>query len=323
MGLTPASARWQLELQVEGAQQLLMRQTLQVPDSAAVTMTRRWATREQASLLQLIADDALLLQSDRWELRDRGFIAARNRYCSNKSQISKEEYLAVQSIGLRDMLNVRSLSAADPALLQLADYLGSGGDMMLSVKYMPPLDAGAMDAGISTWASRADIVLQHNGRQSRIALAGRPVEVVKSGNEPGAATPWTSQFNERLKDIIKNPFADTIEPRPQTNQAAAKSGASEIDKLREATGTSVVALERTRGGEAAQPILEQVTGYDALGDLIGQTVMVYTHSLPPREMEVEFIDISGIINVKYRVGSGYVAHALRPDEFIRAEVIPK
>lgn len=139
MGLSPGPTTLEFDYRVERGDLL----TTVVLETAGVSRVRldrvgRLPGRSNMLLLDTYADET---RSERWEVRDQGFVAARNRHCAKKDRTDPLRIVDRHMESVERLMDTLGIGMDKPALAIYRRFARGGGTLTYSVTYPKPLPA--------------------------------------------------------------------------------------------------------------------------------------------------------------------------------------
>lgn len=291
--------------------------------------------------------------SERWEVQDQGFVAARNAHCAKKDGIDVETFLARHAASVERLLEVFGIGV-DAATRQA--YLGfarNGGALVFGGDYTPPiaesefydlrdlgqawprmqnaqLSLGARSVAVRwTPMEPRDLPGLEEGDSTFAALmkerGGEPLPGASVGASQAAAAPAvavTTVSNETTTTTVAStaPAAVTAAGSAAGVQVATAASASAAPGSLAAASATAAAPNIIRLEPSS---LTRTRGYLAWGDMPGyrgQRVRLWTLRNPPRLVEVLEAD-GGALRISTRVGGGTAEYTVHRDSFLRARAL--
>ncbi len=172
----------------------------------------------------------------RWTIDDHGFLAARNRYCSEQSKIDEDEFLRRHLTATRRVLQVFGIQPTPETEVVYADFVRQGG--RLEVEAEPTLE---MDANVLSQYQPAQLWEIYNARIRHDDGAFQPMAlefvtprplpsaysgsiydlIARNADSGVGSTSPTAELSDRLRAIVPadadpaaDPNAVAVEPPP-------------------------------------------------------------------------------------------------------------
>lgn len=237
MGLSPGESRLHYRYSVDGTQ-LATRIELETPGSSRVAFER---TSDVAPGAEVFSVDATALPTrrERWEIRDEGFVSARNRFCTRKDQIDLRRYIERHVEAVERLLATHGFGLDADSRIAYRRFVRDGGTLVFTADYIEPFQRAAADGtGVGAMLGAMDARIEHNGRGNPITwqrFGPRPLPLAENGE-----TTYATLSRER-----------TAAMRGETLAAAAAANAAADPGLASPTGDTGVEVEAAAGGDAA------------------------------------------------------------------------
>lgn len=108
--------------------------------------------------------------TERWEIQDQGFVAARNRYCANKDKIEPLRFVDRHVASVARLLDTLGIGLDDEARTIYRRFARDGGKLDYSISYPRPLPADLLyelreHPGV---IAQSNATIDHNGRNATI-----------------------------------------------------------------------------------------------------------------------------------------------------------
>ena len=142
-GLTPGSPSLQFDLRAQ-ASDLLTNVILETFGVSRLQWVRTGTLPSDEGNLLLLATEPSLIRSEQWDVQDQGFVAVRNRYCADKSEIDERRFVArhVESVARR--LAALGLEVDADTRDRYRRFALAGGKLSLSVALPRAMTASAL-----------------------------------------------------------------------------------------------------------------------------------------------------------------------------------
>lgn len=336
LGLSPGPAKLMFDYQING-RDLDAQILLEVPGVSLVRVTRKEEMLGGSNALVL---DYLATQihSERIEIEDLGFIAARNQQCAKAAGIDEATFVQRHIQSLQRIFAHYGLSVDAGSTALYREFAARGGTLAAEVRYAPPLDSGefydlrqSMDV-----LPRLNFSLERAGRSVPVQL-GQVRERPLDGFDSALST-W--RLIEREQEALaradgqggSRPLASlggsggprsgrSVQPTRSTAAASARPAASSQAL---ASADSLDAVATSRPGAAAdgaadaewQPEYRDPSAlqWDELKPLVGEQLRVFTRHSGGRV--VELIEHRGSeLRVRAALGGGSAEYTIQREAF--------
>ncbi len=222
MGLAPGATTLDLNYRLEGdvfASSIAL-ETLGISRTQLDRSSR--ITAPVASLLA--GQPASNIESERWQVRDHGFVLARNRFCAERDNIDTRRFVERHLAAVDRRLETLGLAADVNARALYRRFARGGGDLAFGGDYTPPLTREQlMDARDDGRALlRLNAMLERDGRGVPVLwqeVAPRPLPAVDQGVATYAAMQTELENAVRGGDEPVPPAAALPEQTPVTAAA--------------------------------------------------------------------------------------------------------
>jgi hypothetical protein len=291
LGLPGRGVNLELDVQATGGESISIRFQLDAPGRSNWRYEANWQTPHEGNLV-LVDWEQARLRDEMWTVKDDGFVAARNRHCADRDQLTEAQFIDRHIDYLqRRLLNWGLL--ADPGLIaQYRTFVaGSGNTLTWSAK---PIDPVALDKLYSFSATDMLWLLNANLRVNSEKAGPFKLHVVGEVPYPDSEE---IESAARMREIVAQSMASL--PASALAEPAGDAAGVATDKPNPAVPTMVVSAESTLIGvdgqvpSADKPVVEDVN-FDDLALMIGERVIVRTTMNSTREGELKSFNRAGI-----------------------------
>lgn len=358
MKLSPGITTLELEQRVDGEAAYRML-ALETPGSSRTQLERHGRlARPRTSLLDTRLEARV--DSERWRVRDQGFVPARNRFCAAMLGIAARELPERHIAAIDELLQHIGLAVDENARAFYRRFARSGGEISFGGEYALPLvpdealgdrDDGRALARMSAslerdtravpvaWRSVAMPALPNAGVTANVPIAPpktvAPVTVVrvevpaqapKPESEPAQAE--SSQAEIPGPDLAKTqpvpvqaPAREPSKPEPSTPAQQAPSIAAPVIETASSTPPRSASNGLRIVEHAAPATRRAALGWDELARHQGRRIRLWTVHNPPRTVEV--LSVRGdSARVRARLGGGQAEYTVQRSGFLKAQPIP-
>lgn len=214
-GLTPGSPSLQFDYHAQ-AGDLLASVTLESFGVSRLQWVRTGSLPSDPGNLLLLASEPSFVRSEHWEVQDQGFVAARNRYCADKSAIDERRFVARHVDAVAQRLAMLGLEADADTRDRYRRFALAGGKLSLSVALPRPMPASALRQ-LRQSAAWADTVttLDRSGDVARLLWSRRATPALPSVATADAST----------GTALPQALADGFEAVPSDSESVATDSA--------------------------------------------------------------------------------------------------
>ena len=139
LGLSPGPARLLFDYQING-DDLDAQILLEVPGVSQVRVTRKEELLGGSNAL-VLDHLATQIHSERIEIEDLGFVAARNRHCAKTAGIDEAAFVQRHIDSLQRIFAHHGLSVDIESVRLYREFAARGGSLAAELRYVPPLDS--------------------------------------------------------------------------------------------------------------------------------------------------------------------------------------
>ena len=307
MGLSPGKTSLEFDLRKSDSR-IDTRIVLATPGVSRVQIDRQETIAKATTLLQL-RDIATSTVSDRWEVSDQGFVAARNAFCARQDGIDEATFVQRHLVSVQRMFEGLGLVADAGTLAEYADFAAKGGQLKVGGQYTSPLHSSEREAAWTNGSAalRLSAKLEHGSKTVPLQWRGtapRPLDmddgvvyaaIVKEngGIAPAVAVPAAAP-------AVAVPVAAT---QPQAQSPAPPQYASSY---------------------ATPPQQQMAPGgridWEDLPQYQGRMLQVFTMHAPPRTATL--LSVAGnTAQVRAPMQGGHADFRISRDAFVKATLI--
>ena len=326
MGLSPGTTTIDFDYRIEGTE-VLTAVVLDTPGASSARLERREQLPKNISALLLDAAPTFV-RSERWQVRDQGFVKARNAFCAKKDGVDAQTFVVRHVDTVVRMMEAGGL-AADPASIEAyRSFAREGGDLSFGGDYIQPVPSTELYEAHETGAAllRMNGILERKGQRLAVQWRQFDPRPLKHLEE---LTPFAALQRERGVDPSAQPvIAEAATPNTGAQPQPSAPGA--------ATGTATTAMaaaSNTPAGTSAATSTPQPApaaaalaapgtqlAWSDLPRYRGHLLYIWTEHNPPRQMTL--MDANGReLNVRVRMGGGQANYRIGKDAFLRATLI--
>ena len=368
MGLTPAPTTLEFDYRAEGGD-LLTTVILETKGSSRVQLDRvatlpgltdsglsSVSGLTNMLLLDYIADET---RSERWEIQDQGFVAARNRYCAKKDKVEPLRFVDRHVESVMRLMDTVGVSIDSDSRTSYRRFARDGGKLVYSIAYTKALPAEMLYElrGHSTVLATSHASIDHNGRVRSIRwqkFDPIPLPALDEGEPTFAALQKERSSTIRgedaatLSDASVASAADaaatvaTLPVAPDTGDSPIASGSADPNAANAASAeaTPVTGVEppsvaptdaASDTATVSMPIDSVAAALPSLrpgarlqwSDLLllqGRLVRVWTVHNPPRTVEILTAN-GNTLRVTARLGGGNAEYTIQRGAFLRASLV--
>jgi hypothetical protein len=257
----------------------------------------------------------------RWVVEDEGFLAARNRYCSEQSKVDEDEFLRRHLTAARRVLQAFGVQPSPETEVVYADFVRKGGKLEVEAK--PTLE---IDAAVLSQYEPAQIWEIYNAKIRHNDGALQPM-----GIEFVPAKPLPNAYSGSVYDLIARNDA--------TEDAATTPAAPLGDRFRAMVPKAPVEVEpdaETVPEPAPEPVKPPTTpappprpqpvpialDTPSLIVVIGERVQVTTNDGKSRIGILSAVDPK-VISMTVKVGGGNAELSFARERLVSVEVNPR
>ncbi len=259
MGLDPGPTRVSFDWKVEG-RLLTVTEEVSVPNVSTVRYRRLEQMAEgRTNIVVLDYSGDSQVMSDRWEVEDAGFVAARNKHCAKRDGISRAQFPDRHVAAVLRRLEAEGLAVGPDAIARYQAFAEKGGRISMGGQYQFAMSYSGNYSNESWTESLPSLaaLVDHDGRASpwgwRLVEA-RPLA------EDDEATTWELMQREGFQFPTDTAVAGATDVAAQPSADAAVVGATGV-ATRTLPGTSVVGATgvATRAPTEATPSASPTT----------------------------------------------------------------
>lgn len=336
LGLSPGPARLLFDYQIQGSE-LDAQILLEVPGVSQVRVSRKEELLGGSNAL-VLDHLATQIHSERIEIEDLGFVAARNRQCAKVAGIDEAAFVQRHIDSLQRIFAHNGLSVDDESVRLYREFAARGGSLAAEVRYAPPLDSEEFYGMRQSMEvlPRLNMSLQRAGRSVAVQLAQvreRPLDGFDS-----ALSTW--RLIEREQEALARaqgqgsgrPLASlggsggvrsgrSVQPARAAVAGAANAAAGSPAPVSTDVPTAALATRSSAPTSSAadtewQPEYRDPSAlqWDELKPLVGEQVRVFTRHSGGRV--VELIEHRGSeLRVRAALGGGSAEYSIQREAF--------
>lgn len=310
MGLSPGKTSLEFDLR-ENDSRIDTRIVFNTPGVSRVQIDREETIAKETTLLQL-REIATSTVSDRWEVSDQGFVAARNAFCARQDGIDEATFVQRHLLSVQRMFESFGLAADAGTLAEYADFAAKGGQLTVGGQYTSPLHSSEREAAWTNGSAalRLSAKLEHGSRTVPVQWRGtapRPLDmedgvvyaaIVKEngGVAPAVAAP-----------VVAVPVAAT-QPRVQPQAPVAPA------PQRPQYASSYATPPPPQMAPGGRINWEDLPQYE------GRMLQVFTMHAPPRTATL--LSVSGnSAQVRAPMQGGHADFRISREAFVKATLI--
>ena len=271
--------------------------------------------KDKAALLSSYYTDEDEPISEEWQLRDDGFVAARNRHCARKDGIDETEFVERHVYTVKRGLEMDGVAPTAELEAAYRGYSARGGTLEVKATYTNA------DAYVPGEDDVIGDLLEYVRTEISINGAELPYSVrpVAARNLPAAAdTEPTFATLRREWDAMRGVAAATTDAVDGSTHTPSSVPAPAVE--------APVAAPVAVATEAfiAPPVVDEstkadtITDYRELGKQAGQRFVVHLRNKSPMRVVVVGLE-GGLVRVRRNLPSGSAEHVLDRAAFVRAE----
>jgi len=296
---------------------------LNTPEVSRVQYERRETLAKETSLLQL-PDVASATLGERWDVSDRGFVAARNAFCAKQDGIDTHAFVQRHLAAVQRLLETRGLVVDPATAMDYADFAEKGGQIAFGGDYATPLHSSERAAARKNGSAmlRMTAKLEHNGRTTPIQWHGtQPRALDTQGGATFAAMAKENGGPPPAGMPVMVPTA--LDAQVQGNAAGA------VDAVATAAPAATAAPEGPQHPQYAsslptppQPQMSPggTIAWEELPRYQGHILQMITMHGPPRTATLLSAD-GGIAMVRAPMEGGHADFRISREAFVKATLI--
>lgn len=326
MGLSPGQTTLEFDYRIEGTH-VLTTVVLDTPGVSTTRMERREQLQKNVSALLLDTAPGVAT-SERWHVRDQGFVKARNAFCAKKDGTDAQAFVARHVDTVVRLMEAGGL-AADPASIEAyRSFASEGGELSFGGDYTQPLHSTELYEAHDSGAAllRMNGILERKGQRLAVQWRQFDPRPLKHLEE---LTPFAALQRERGVDPSAPPITAEAAATPAVSaQASATVATASVSAATPnvPAGTATTTSTSTPASQpapAAAPALAppgSQLAWDDLPRYRGRLLFVWTEHNPPRQMTL--VDANAReINVSAHMGGGHANYRIGKGAFLRATLV--
>jgi hypothetical protein len=330
MGLDPQLPKLEFDYRVE-RNQLLTTVALESVGSSRVQLDRRAQLPKEINAL-LIDQYPHLVQSERWQVQDQGFVQARNRYCAKKDGVTENEFLARHAASVERMLEAFGIAVDDASRAAYVSFARKGGKLEFGGDYSPPIHDEefyeSRELG-DAWPRMANAKITY-GPSAHIVgwekLDPRPLadlDEVDSTYE--ALLRERAEERDDEQEVVQRPAIPNLPVAIAAPAAPVSDPAAGVAQPPVASVASVaqkpVAARPNIQSLPPEPVNPRAfLGWKDMPAYLGQRLRLWTFHNPPRLVEILAVN-SDSLRIRTRLGGGDAEYTVHRASFQRARVV--
>jgi hypothetical protein len=302
---------------------------LEVPGVSRTRVTRKEQMLGGSNALVLDHMQTQVL-SERFEVEDLGFVAARNRHCAELAGIDEASFVRRHIESIERVFAHEGFGVSAQAMAGYGDFARNGGSFVIDLAYSPPLYSNEFyEQRLSSEVlPRLQAHFERSGRSYPLE-PGLRTERPLADYDSRVAT-WTLIERERAaqgrRASATTATADASLPEAPTTTVAAVTPPASIavspptSALASPSARPAVAAAVDSNDDWAPDVIEQPDRlqWEALTGMVGERVRVWTRHSGPRV--VELLAINGDqLQVRAQMGGGAAEFRIRREAFLYAK----
>jgi len=296
---------------------------LNTPEVSRVQYERKETLAKETSLLQL-PDVASATLGERWDVSDRGFVAARNAFCAKQDGIDTHAFVQRHLAAVQRLLETRGLVVDPATAMDYADFAEKGGQIAFGGDYATPLHSSERAAARKNGSAmlRMTAKLEHNGRTTPIQWHGTQPRALDT--QGGATFAAMAKENGGLPPAGMPVMVPTaLDAQVQGNAAGA------VDTVATAAPAATATPEGPQHPQYASslptPPPPQMSpggtiAWEELPRYQGHILQMITMHGPPRTATLLSAD-GGIAMVRAPMEGGHADFRISREAFVKATLI--
>lgn len=306
---------------------------LEVPGVSRTRVTRKEQMLGGSNALVLDHMQTQVL-SERFEVEDLGFVAARNRRCAELAGIDEASFVRRHIESIERVFAHGGFGISAQAMAGYGDFARNGGSFAIDLAYSPPLLSNEFyeQRLTSEVLPRLQAHFERGGRSLPLE-PGLRTERPLADYDSRVAT-WTLIERERAAQAGPQSAStstlssdDGATPSAQTTTVASIAPVSPSVPQASAAPVSssarpVAAVEQSAGDndDWAPDLIEQPDrlSWEALAGLTGERVRVWTRHSGPRVVELLAVDAAQL-QVRAQMGGGAAEFRIQREAFLYAK----
>jgi len=314
MGLSHGQTTLEFDYRIEGTQ-VLTAVVLDTPGVSTARLERREQLPKEVSALVLDTAPAMT-KSERWHVRDQGFVKARNAFCAKKDGIDVQTFVARHVDTVVRLMEAGGLAADPASIAAYRSFASEGGELAFGGDFAQPIPSAelyeARDSGATLL--RMNGILERKGQRLAVQWRQFDPRPLKHLEE---LTPFAALQKERGV----NPSAQPVTAEAAATVAAGTPPAAVTASV--AAATPNVPASTPQPAPAAAAALASPGSQLAWNDLPryrGHLLFIWTEHNPPRQMTLVDANVREL-NVRARLGGGHASYRIGRDAFLRATLV--
>jgi hypothetical protein len=305
MGLDEARTTLDYDLR-QANSRITTRVVLNTPGTSRAQYEREETLAEPTSLLKL-AKAPTATVSERWDVADQGFVAARNKFCAKQDGIDESTFVARHVASVQRLLEARGLAADAQTIAAYTSFAMKGGQLAFGGTFETPIhskERAEAHANGSAMLRMKEPKLEHGGQQVAVQWRGitpRPLDA-KGGSTFAAMTQENGGNAPAVGSVREAPAAVAVSSLHGAVQQAQSSYASSSPQVQPqiAPGTRL--------------------SWEQLSQVQGRMLQVFTMHNEPRTAMLMSVNGSEA-HVRARMPGGHADYRVSREAFVRAILI--
>jgi hypothetical protein len=305
MGLDASNTTLDYDLREQDSR-VTLRVVLNTPGVSRAQYEREETFAEPTSLLRLIETPTATV-SERWDVADQGFVAARNAFCAKQDGIEEATFIARHLASVKRLLEARGLVADAQTIDAYTDFVRKGGQLAFGGTYATPIHSSErVQAHLngSAMLRMQGAKLEHGGQQMTVQWRGTQPRPLDAG---GGAT-----FAAMTKENGGNaPAVGSVREEPVAVAVSSLHGAVQQPQSQYASSLPQVQPQVQPGARL---------GWEDLAQVQGRMLQVFTMHNEPRTAML--MSVNGKeAHVRARMPGGHADYRVQREAFVRAILI--
>ncbi len=261
--------------------------------------------------------------SDEWQLRDEGFVAARNRHCASKDGIGESEFVERHLFTVRRVLAADGIAATAELDAAYREFATRGGTLDFSIEY-GNLERARLDenSDLGDFLEHVRTTATVNGQALPFGLrATRQRDLPEDDAAESTFALLQREWNARqAAALVPSPTADEAAPAVPAVSTVAIAAAVAVPAAPPPVVPAAAPVDDFLAPAEPEAAAGEgtITDYRELGKRKGERYLVHFRNRSP--MKVEILGTDGAaVRVRRNLPSGLAEHLLDRAGFVRAE----
>ena len=312
MGLSPRGIDLMFDYHLEPGR-LVKQKSLHSPGMGRVDSRREMIKHDDFSLFSLAETGRSEVATDEWHFMDEGFIAARNRYCAMKDNVTAAVFVQRHIDSVKRLLETIGLAPQAELEQAYRAYATAGGSIDVVLHYDPPIGGPLYSASdMSTWLPRMRGTFAFDGKAMPLALAATAVRPLPDGEEASTYALLQRESGSGAQErsdnapapVLSAAVKDTGAPVRSAAAIAADPAVSEVAVTQPAVQTRLAEADPAMDA-AAPPTPDTLTNYSQLAGYVGRDLTVYQHGREPVRVRVVQVDAGNVLVRRTLIGGNF------------------